>query len=97
LLPKQDLIQNAPKDAGMDMVAAVASDGSFLLAYTPYGSDFTLDLQDLKGRRINIRWFDPSIGEFIEAGTVEKTATMDFDPPSDEKRGNDWVLVLRGE
>ena len=97
LLPKQDIIQNAPKDAGMDMVAAVASDGSFLLAYTPYGSDFTLDLNDIKGKEINIRWFNPSIGEYIEAGTVEKSATMHFNPPSDEKRGNDWVLVLRGK
>ena len=96
LVPKQDIVQNAPQDAGKDMVAAVASDGSFLLVYTPYGADFTLDLNDLKGKEIDIRWFNPSIGEYIEAGTVEKTATMDFDPPSDEKRGNDWVLVLTG-
>lgn len=97
LVPKQGIIQNAPKDPGKGVVAAMASDQSFLLAYTPYGSNFTLDLKEIKGKQIAISWFNPSIGETIHAGTIEKPDVMDFDPPLDEKRGNDWVLVLRVE
>lgn len=96
LMPKQGIIENAPKDPGKEMVAALASDGSLLLAYSPYGANFQLNLREIKAQQITISWFNPRNGEFIDVGTIEKTNIMDFDPPSDEKRGNDWVLVVKG-
>lgn len=96
LVPAQNLLTKAPEGAKKATIASIASDGSFLMAYTPYGSPFTLDLGKLKGERIHISWFNPRIGEFIQAGTVEKTTLFSFDPPADEKRGNDWVLVIQG-
>src|SRR5690606_7805539 len=96
IVPKQNIIINEPNGSGKELTAAVASDRSFLLAYTPYGSNFTLDLKELSGKEITISWFNPRIGETVTAGSKEKTDSMDFDPPSDEKRGNDWVLVVRG-
>ena len=97
LVPNSGIVKNGPqKESGKEVLAAVAADGSFLVAYTPYGADITLDLNALKGEQISIRWFNPRLGESILAGMTKKTATMDFDPPSDEKRGNDWVLVVVG-
>jgi hypothetical protein len=95
LIPTQDLITNGPKEAGKEMVAAIADDGSFLLVYTPYGSNFSLDGSTLKGDRFSVQWFNPQIGKTVQAGSISKTEIKEFDPPSDEKRGNDWVLVLK--
>lgn len=97
LMPAQDLVKNSPKEAGMEILAAKANDGSFLLAYTPYGSGFSLDLSPLRGNNISLTWFNPRIGERIHAGTMKKKGLMEFDPPGDEKRGNDWVLLLKAE
>lgn len=96
LIPRQDILTDAPRDPGKEVLAAMASDGSFLLAYTPYGSDFVLNVGGIKGKQVSISWFNPSIGQSVHAGILEKTDIMHFDPPSDEKRGNDWVLVLKG-
>jgi hypothetical protein len=97
IVPNQKIIVHGPTGSGKELTAAVASDGSFLLAYTPYGSSFTLDLKELNGEQITISWFNPSIGETILSGSKKKPDRMDFDPPSDEKRGNDWVLVVRSQ
>lgn len=96
LIPRQEVIQNGPEEgSGMEVLAAMAADGSFLLAYTPYGSNFSLDLSQLGSEQISVSWFNPQIGESVKAGTMEKKEIMDFDPPADEKRGNDWVLVVK--
>ncbi|MEX2593594.1 MAG: glycoside hydrolase family 140 protein [Anditalea sp.] len=95
MIPNQEIILKGPQGSGMKILAAMAADGSFVLAYTPYGSNFSLDLSQLSGDQISVSWFNPQIGESVKAGTMEKKETMDFDPPSDEKRGNDWVLVVK--
>ncbi|WP_020528124.1 glycoside hydrolase family 140 protein [Flexithrix dorotheae] len=94
LEPASDLITDGPNNLGKEIRCAIATDDSFLLAYSPYGSNFSLDLSKLKTEKLNMTWFNPGIGESISIGEVSKNNTMNFDPPSDEKRGNDWVLVL---
>lgn len=97
LVPRQDLVQNAPDDPAMTVLAAKAADDSFMLAYTPYGSNFTLRVDELKGKQVDISWFNPRIGQSIIVGQLDKNELMHFDPPADEKRGNDWVLVIKGQ
>ncbi len=93
LQPATDIL-DAPNAAGKECRAAVASDGSFLMVYTPYGSTFTVITEKLQQSNVKAWWFDTSTGESIRVGALERQSRMTFDPPADDRRGNDWVLVL---
>ena len=73
--------------------AARASDGSFLLAYSPYGRPLEIDLGAVDGAA-RAWWFDPRSGEATDVGRLPAGGSRRFDPPGDEGRGNDWVLVV---
>lgn len=94
LVPNKSLVKDAPNTAGKEVLAAVARDGSFLIAYAPYGGGFKLDLSRLKGERVKVWWFNPRIGKSIFVHETRRTEILEADPPSDEKRGNDWALVI---
>ncbi len=94
LQPASYILKGGPNTGGKECRAAVASDGSFLMVYTPYGSTFTISTEKIKAEQLHGWWYDASTGNAIDTGETTKKAAMTFDPPSDEKRGNDWVLVL---
>lgn len=94
LEPASEMLRDAPSEAGTECRAAAASDGSFLMVYAPFGSTFKISTEKLKAIRVKAWWFDTSTGEAISVGELVVENEMTFDPPSDEKRGNDWVLVL---
>jgi hypothetical protein len=66
----------------------------FIMVYTPTGRSFTLQLGKLKGNTLVASWFDPRNGKTIQIGNVENKNAGTFDPPGEEKHGNDWVLIL---
>jgi hypothetical protein len=68
--------------------ASRATDGSFLMVYSPDGRAFELDLRVLSGDVTRLWWFDPRTGD---SRLVEETSadTVSMIPPSTE----DWVLV----
>ena len=94
LEPSTDIILEGPNTAGMECRAAAASDGSFLMVYTPFGSTFKISTEKLNALKAKAWWYDTSIGKSIYIGELLVQDNMIFDPPADEKRGNDWVLVL---
>jgi len=94
LQPAQSLLRSGPNTGGKEIRVALASDGSCVLAYSPYGSSFTLLLTELASARLRGWWFNPRDKTYIDMGAIEMGSEMVFDPPSDERRGNDWVLVL---
>ena len=94
LLPSSDIIKAGPNTTGKEILAAQAIDGSFAIAYAPFGSNFTLNLSHLKDS-LKARWFNPRNNSYINLGDVEKGELITFDPPSDPKRGNDWVLFVQ--
>lgn len=94
LQPASDIVKSGPNTGGKDIRAAVAADGSFLMVYTPFGNTFTIETAKLKAQLLNAWWFCPSIGQSIFISKLERDNLMTFDPPADERRGNDWVLVL---
>jgi len=76
---------------------ARASDGSFVLAYTPSVRTLTLDLARLAGPNVLARWYDPTNGAFtaITASSFAASGSRTFTPPSANADGDgDWVLVL---
>jgi len=90
----QALLRSGPNTGGKEIIVALASDGSCLLAYTPYGSGFTLSLTGLAATHLHAWWFNPRDRTYVDVGEIEAQPELVFDPPSDERRGNDWVLVL---
>lgn len=63
-------------------------EGRYLLAYSPEGQPFSIDLAWVEGYDV-ARWYDPRTGEF--SGPFHPEGALQ--PPS-TGRGNDWVLVV---
>ena len=92
LEPAQELLARNTDGAGHQRVAQ-SRDGTFVLAYTPLGQPVTLRTA---GRGwFTASWFDPRTAELRPAGVGGAQATPSFDPPGEQRRGNDWVLLLR--
>ena len=99
LVPDQTgAVLTAGVSAGVDRAAtARASDGSFVLAYTPSVRPLTLDITQLAGPNVVARWYDPTNGAFTAIAGSPFTASgpRTFTPPSANAAGDgDWVLVL---
>jgi hypothetical protein len=93
LVPDQTLIANGPLTGGAKIRAARASDGSFLIVYTPRGESFTLDKGVLPGSRLKESWFDPRYGVAHEIHATDNQGYQTYTPPT-SGRGQDWVLII---
>lgn len=94
LEPAPDVLVGARGEGAGFQVAALAKDGSTLLAYTPLGAPLEVDVAGVRGASARVHWFDPRSGALAEVGVVETGGVHRFDPPGEEGRGNDWVLVI---
>ena len=91
-VPDQSLIagQNGSK---YDYVIATRGQ-TYALIYTYTGRAFDVVMGKISGSEVKASWFNPNNGETTFIGHFENSATLHFDPPGDEKPGNDWVLIL---
>lgn len=94
LIHSKQVLANAPNVSGKMCRAAIAADGSFLMVYTPFGSNFSVDTEKLTGAEYGGWWFNPRQGTSVSLGKIDKAKILSFDPPADEGRGNDWLLIL---
>jgi hypothetical protein len=69
--------------------AAVASDGSSIIAYLPTSRTVTVNGRAL-GSTMTAWWYNPGNGAATAIGTYSTSSTRTFTPPS----SGDWVLVL---
>ncbi|HXW97797.1 MAG TPA: DUF4038 domain-containing protein, partial [Gemmatimonadales bacterium] len=69
--------------------AALASDGSSIIAYLPSSRAVTINGRSL-GSTMTAWWYKPSTGTSTLIGTYSTSATKSFTPPS----SGDWVLVV---
>ena len=70
--------------------AAVAADGSSLIAYLPTSRAVTVSGSHLEGKAMRAWWFNPGSGVATLIGTYPTRGTRTFTPPA----GGDWVLVV---
>ena len=75
-------------------VASRTDDGRTVIAYTPLGRPLTLRMDAIVADAVRGWWFDPRSGEATDLGRFPAAGEFTFDPPGEERRGNDWVLVL---
>ncbi|MBW3630312.1 MAG: glycoside hydrolase family 140 protein [Gemmatimonadetes bacterium] len=94
LVPDQTIVTGSLGEGPSHLRAARASDGSFLFVYTPYGGPVQVDMAKIAGASVAASWFDPRTGTARSIGSFANRGSQSFDPPGQEARGNDWVLVL---
>lgn len=92
LEPAQHRLAQGPSDPAAAIRVAAARDGSLILAYAAYGSSLALRLGEQPGARA--KWFNPRNGSAIPLAATLGNGETTFDPPGDESRGNDWLLIV---
>lgn len=93
LEPAAPFVVSGPAGGPAAPRAAVASDRSFAIAYSPRGEPFAVDQGRLGARDLTAWWFDPRYGRSHRIATGVGSALQAFTPPT-SGRGQDWVLVL---
>jgi hypothetical protein len=68
-------------------------DASYLMIYLPDRRRVTIQTQRLAAREFRGWWYDPTTGESLALGILDRQASHSFEPPM-RSDGSDWVLVL---
>ncbi len=93
LEPAQDLIVDGPINGPAKIRAAIASDKSFMMVYSPKGEPFTLNLDSMAHNHPTETWFDPRYGSDFVFRQGITLSVKTFTPPTSGE-GNDWVLII---
>ncbi|MDN5763937.1 MAG: glycoside hydrolase family 140 protein [Microlunatus sp.] len=83
--PDQSVLTSEAGSGAERIVANVASNGSYLLVYSPAGQGFSVDTSVVTGSP-KAYWFNPRTGEFDEVEVAEK-----YSPPTGDE---DWLLLV---
>ncbi len=90
--PAQDLINN--QSYRYDYLLATKGK-SYAFVYTFTGRNIELNMGRYAGKTVKSSWYNPRNGQYIAIGFFENNGGVkSFNPPDEEKEGNDWVLVL---
>jgi hypothetical protein len=92
-VPDQSVLAS-DEGKGPDRVAAArAEDGGFVIAYLPTGKPVSIKMDQVSGKSVTARWYDPRDGTWRPIGTYPNSGTHEFVAPAQGPR-SDWVLVL---
>lgn len=94
-VPDQSLIAGENAEKYNRLLATRGKDYAFVYTYT--GRNINVNLGKIEGVKVKASWFNPRDGKTTDIGEFDNTGTREFNPPGDEKAGNDWVLVLDGK
>jgi hypothetical protein len=90
--PDQSVVLNA----GERYNNLIASRGNgYILIYTYTGRNIQVQMGKIDGAQVGAYWFNPRTGLYQLIGMYDNTGVKEFDPPGEEKEGNDWVLILQ--
>lgn len=76
--------------------AALLNDRAMALAYLPTGRG-SVDLRRLRDGALRMRWFDPSSGEYVEAGSPDRARLQVRAPGRNASGFDDWLLCVTSE
>jgi hypothetical protein len=91
--PDQSVVVEGQGEGEDHVQAARAGDGSFVLAYLPFGNPVSIDMTRLSGKKVKAQWWDPRKGTWAPIGNYTNSGVRRFVAPSHGER-DDWVLVL---
>jgi hypothetical protein len=89
-VPAQELVVDSGER--YNRVAATRAT-NYAMFYVYNGRDFQIDVLKLKFVPTKANWFNPATGKQQPVEAYKK-GTTSFDPPGEQKEGNDWVLIL---
>lgn len=91
-VPDQALIQGEPGQGGLHLQATRDRDGGYAFIYFPTNDQTaTIDLSQLKAKRLRAWWYDPRSGVGTPLGDQLSNEPKSFRSPP---YGPDWVLVV---
>jgi hypothetical protein len=68
---------------------------NYAFVYTYTGRELKINMGKIKGDKVEALWFNPSTGKTNTIGRFENQGIKLFNPPGNQKDGNDWVLILK--
>ena len=96
MVPDQTVIIRGQGGGEDHIQCAGAEDGSFAVAYLPFGNPVWIAMEKLEGSRLKALWYNPRSGEWLYIGIYTNSGVREFAPPSNGPQ-EDWVLVLEDE
>ncbi len=91
-VPAPELIAG-PVGERYDYLAATRGN-DFVYIYTFNGRNVPVNMDNTGWKNYRAQWFNPRNGSWKSAGKGRARGRVLFDPPGDERNGNDYVLVL---
>ncbi len=92
-VPDQSLIASDQGEKYQHLLATRGKQFAFIYTYT--GRTMNIQMGKIAGTKLTASWFDPRNGNYTTIGVFENKGTHVFNPPGEEKEGNDWILVLK--
>lgn len=74
---------------------AAAKGENYAFFYTYTGREIKVAIGKLPGKKLKCSWYNPRNGQTLPIGKIENGEIKSFDPPGEEKEGNDWVLIMQ--
>lgn len=91
-IPDQSLIASGQ---GKQYDRLMATRGkNYAFVYTYNGRNMSVVMGKIRGSKVKASWYDPRTGGTTAIGTFANKGVKEFNPPGEQKDGNDWVLVL---
>ncbi|GAB3290888.1 glycoside hydrolase family 140 protein [Hymenobacter humi] len=91
-VPDQSLIAG---NAGQKYNRLLGTRGkNYAFVYTYNGRNLKVNLGKIAGTKVKAAWYSPRDGKTTAIGTFPNKGTREFNPPGEQKDGNDWVLIL---
>lgn len=91
-IPDQSLIAAEQGEKYNYIAATRGKNYAFIYVYT--GRKFEVNMGKISGQRVKASWYNPRDGSKKAIGSFLNRGIKKFDPPGEEKEGNDWVLIL---
>jgi len=91
-VPDQSLIAGDVGKQYNYLAATRGKDYAFVYDYT--GRSFSVNMGKIGGKKVKASWYSPRDGSRQNIGTFANKGVQQFDPPGEEREGNDWVLLL---
>ncbi|MFD2731354.1 glycoside hydrolase family 140 protein [Pedobacter alpinus] len=90
-IPDQSIIANQ-KGKYNYLMATRGKDYAFVYTWT--GRELNVNMGKINGVKVKASWFKPTDGTQTAIAEVDNNGIKSFNPPGEEKDGNDWVLIL---
>ena len=91
-VPDQSLIAGQQGEKYNYIAATRGNDYAFIYDYT--GKPFEVRMGKIIGSSVKASWYDPRNGTKKTIGSFSNKGFQKFDPPGQQREGNDWVLIL---